>query len=181
MKFPSLKYGVILADPPWKFKAYSKKGEGKSPQRHYDCMETKDICSIPVEFAAEDDCVLFIWATWPMIKDALRVIDEWGFEYKGLAWEWIKYNEETKKYAFGGGYGTRKNLEPCLMATRGSPKRISASVRDFIIAKRREHSRKPDQQYDNIEALFAGPYLELFARQKRTGWDQWGNQIDKFK
>jgi len=181
MSFPVLKYGVILADPPWSFENWSKKGEKKNPNQHYSCMSIDDICKIPVTFAAADDCALFIWCTWPTIFQAEKVINAWGFTYKGLAWEWIKYNDETGKYSFGGGYGTRKNLEPCLLATRGSPKRKSASVRDFIMAKRREHSRKPDQQYSNIEALFDGPYLEMFARQSWEGWDVWGNETNKFQ
>lgn len=178
--FPTLKYGVILADPPWTFKNWSKKGQKKSAQSHYDCMDIDDICRLPVTFAAADDCALFMWCTWPTIFQAEKVIKAWGFTYKGLAWEWIKYNPITKKYAFGTGYGTRKNLEPCLLATRGKPKRLNASVRDFIMAPKREHSRKPDEQYSNCEKLFDGPYLELFARQSYEGWDCWGNQIDKF-
>lgn len=181
MNFPTQKYGVILADPPWTFKHWSSKGDDKSAQSHYDCMTIEDICALPVTFAAADDCALFIWCTWPTIFQAKDVIEAWGFRYRGLAWEWIKYNPDTDKYAFGTGYGTRKNLEPCLLATRGKPKRKSASIRDFIKAPRREHSRKPDEQYHNIQELFDGPYLELFARQQRGGWDSWGNQVDKFE
>jgi N6-adenosine-specific RNA methylase IME4 len=180
LTFPVGNFGVILADPPWYFGNWSEKGEEKNAVRHYPCMPTEDICRMPVQFATGQDCALFIWATWPMLPDALQVISRWGFTYKGLAWEWIKYNPETGKYAFGPGYGTRKNLEPCILATRGAPERKSKSVRDFIMAPRREHSRKPDEQYERIEALFDGPYLELFARQQRPGWTSWGNQIDKF-
>lgn len=180
MKFPTQKYGVILADPPWTFKNWSDKGQEKSAQNHYDCMTLEDICALPVTFAAADDCALFLWCTWPTIFSAEKVIRSWGFKYSGLAWEWQKYNPETKKYFMGLGYGTRKNLEPCLLATRGKPQIKARNIRDFIQAKRREHSRKPDIQYDNIEALYDGPYLELFARQSRDGWDNWGNQVNKF-
>ena len=175
-----MKYGVILSDPPWLFKTYSPKGEGKSAQRHYQCMPTKDICSLPIGEYSADDCALFIWATWPMIFDAQKVIEAWGFKYSGLAWEWIKKNPETGKYSFGGGYGTRKNLEPCLLARRGKPQIKTRSVRDFLYSPRREHSRKPDEQYDRIESMYDGPYLETFARQRREGWDQWGNEVGKF-
>ena len=176
---PLGKYGVILADPPWTFQTRSSKGLGKSAQAHYDCMTRDDIMAMPVSSLGKRDCALFMWATWPTLPQAFDVIEAWGFEYKGLAWEWIKFNKETGKYAFGTGYGTRKNLEPCLLATRGSPKRQSASVRDFILAPRREHSRKPDEQYARIEALFPGPYLELFARRvhSRT-WAAWGNELE---
>ncbi len=174
---PRGKYGVILADPPWTFKTRSEKGLAKSAQAHYDCMTAEDIRNLPVGSLAAKDSALFMWATWPTIQDAFKVIDAWGFTYKGLAWEWIKYNEATGKFAFGTGYGTRKNLEPCLLATRGAPKRMSGSVRDFILSPRREHSRKPPEQYENIRALFPGPYLELFARHREPGWDAWGNQV----
>lgn len=190
MKFPSLKYPVILADPPWLFKNWSAKGEAKNPNQHYDCMTIEEICALPVTFAAEDDCALFLWCTWPtLLTEVPRVLKAWGFEYKGLAWEWVKYNPVTEKFAFGGGYGTRKNCEPCILATRGNPQRKSKSERDFMFcddeldvmfSPRREHSRKPDAQYERIEALFDGPYLELFGRQQKLGWDVWGNQSDKF-
>lgn len=174
---PRGKYRVILADPPWTFKTRSDKGLGKSAQAHYDCMSQEEILAMPVYELAARDSALFMWATWPTLPQAFRVIDAWGFTYKGLAWEWIKFNPETGKYAFGTGYGTRKNVEPCLLATKGAPKRMSASVRDIIMSPRREHSRKPPEQYDNIQALFRGPYLELFARHRQPGWDAWGNQV----
>jgi len=171
-------YGVILADPPWTFRTWSDKGQGKSAQRHYDCMSLDDICRM--EVPAAKDCALFLWATWPTIFSAQQVISAWGFRYSGLAWEWIKRNPQTGKYAFGGGYGTRKNLEPCLLARRGQPALKVRTVRDFLYAPRREHSRKPDEQYARIESMFDGPYLEMFARQRRAGWDAWGLETDKF-
>lgn len=170
-------YGTVLCDPPWSFETRSVKGQSKSAQAHYDCLSLDDIKTLPVASVAAADCALFMWATWPMIRSAFDVLEAWGFAYKGLAWEWVKFNPETGKYAFGTGYGTRKNVEPCLLATRGAPKRQSASVRDLIMSPRREHSRKPDEQYAAIEALFPGPRLELFARHRRSGWDSWGNQV----
>jgi N6-adenosine-specific RNA methylase IME4 len=132
----------------------------------------------------------------------MSVIKAWGFAYAGLAWEWIKYNPDTDKYAFGPGYGTRKNLEPCLLCTRGEPRlraplsffgvrgeaASSHSVRDFILAMpqesmragRREHSRKPDETYCRVELMFDGPYCELFSRENRKGWHAWGNEAGKF-
>lgn len=189
--FPTKKYKVILADPPWLFKNWSAKGEGKNPNQHYKCLPTEEICKFPVQFCADDTCVLFMWCIWPMIFDAEKVMKAWGFKYSGLAWEWVKYNPITQKFAFGGGYGTRKNCEPCLLATRGKPLRKSKSVRDFMLEEeedepdvlyspRREHSRKPDEQYNRIESLFDGPYLELFSRSNRPGWDAWGNETGKF-
>lgn len=174
-------YNVILADPPWKFSTYSSKGEKKSAQSKYDCMTIDDICSLPVADHASDNCALFIWTTWPFIFETQKVIDAWGFKYSGLAWEWLKYNDKTNKFAFGCGYGTRKNVEPCLLARKGSPILKSKSVRDFIMAPRREHSRKPDQTYENIEAMYDGPYLELFSRTNRNNWDvEFSNQAGTF-
>lgn len=174
-------YTVILADPAWTFATYSAKGKAKSPEQHYGCMTLPEICALPVRDWAAQDCALFMWATWPTIFQAQRVLEAWGFTYSGLAWEWIKRNPDTGKYAFGCGYGTRKNLEPCLLARRGKPKLLNHSVRDFMYARRREHSRKPDEQYARIESMYAGPYLEMFARQAWPGWDQWGNQVQKFE
>lgn len=179
---PPRKYSVILADPPWLFQTHSAKGEHKSPQKHYGCVDIDDLCTLPVQDVAAKDAMLFLWATWPLLPQAFDLIAAWGFTYSGLAWEWIKYNPKTGKYAFAGGYGTRKNLEPCLLAKRGKGlPRQDASIRDFILAPRREHSRKPDQQYSNIQRMYHGPYLELFGRQHWAGWDVWGNEADKFK
>jgi len=195
---------VLYVDPPWKFETRSEKGLGKSPEKHYRTMTVAEICSVPVPILPAKDCVLFIWCTWPLQPHWQTVIKTWGFEYAGLAWEWIKYNPKTDKYAFGGGYGTRKNLEPCLMATKGSPKmrdRVDGSffgmnqkpegvrsVRDFIQvmpldairSPLREHSRKPDEAYERIETLFDGRKVELFARTTRKGWKSWGNETNKF-
>ena len=173
---------MILADPPWTFKTYSKKGLQKSPENHYSCMSLEEICEIPVPSWAADDCALFLWCTWPtLVKGTpLKVIDAWGFKASGLAWEWLKYNDKTGKYAFGTGYITRKNVEPCIVATRGKPKLLSRSERDFIIAPRRDHSRKPDEQYARIERMYAGDKLEMFARQQWPGWATWGNQTTLF-
>lgn len=173
-------YRVISADPPWPFVTFSEKGQGKSPGRHYQTMEVEEIAAMPVRDVAADDCALFIWTTWPNIFETERVIKGWGFNYSGLAWEWLKRNPVTGKYAFGGGYGTRKNLEPCLLATRGSPKVLNRSVRDFLYAPRREHSRKPDEHFERVEKMYRGPYLELFAREARPGWTSWGNEADRF-
>lgn len=151
----------------------------KSADNHYPTMTLDQIRELPVRELSDNDCALFLWVTWPFIFKAESVIKAWGFEYSGLAWEWLKQNPKTKKYAFGTGYGTRKNLEPCLLALRGNPKIKSRSERDFIIAPRQEHSRKPDEQYGKIERLYPqGPYLEMFARRTRAGWDCIGNGIN---
>lgn len=185
---PRNHYGAILADPPWSFEVWSKDtGNGRSAESHYSTMTMRQIARLPVDELAAKDCVLFMWACWPSIADALRIIEAWGFTYKTCGFDWMKA-DNTQPHFFqddvpaqvGMGYWTRANTEPCLLAVRGKPKRLNADVRMGIIAPRREHSRKPDGVHQRVERLVAGPYLELFARAPRSGWDVWGNQTDKF-
>jgi len=177
---PNKKYKVILADPPWSFKNYSKKGEGRNVNRHYDTMSLTDIKNLPVQKIADDDCVLFMWTTGPLLDRAFEVISDWQFTYKTIAFSWIKENMKSPGLFMGGGYWSRSNAEICLLATKGKPKRINKDVRQAIISPRREHSRKPDEIYDRIERLVGGPYIELFARTERKIWDSWGNETNKF-
>lgn len=148
-------------------------------------MREPELCALPVGELAAPDCVLFLWTCWPVLEQSLRVLQAWGFTYKTCAFSWMKADPyrlfADDKTPFAGlGYWTRANTEPCLLATRGKPKRLKADVRQGIIAPRREHSRKPDEIHGRIERLVAGPYLELFARQERAGWTTWGNEVGKF-
>lgn len=179
-------YRVIYADPPWSFATYSRKGKGRSPDAHYDCMDLDAIKRLPVAGWAHPDAVLLLWATDPLLDRALEVIQAWGFAYKTVGFYWAKLNKGTSAVASeadfftGLGFWTRANPEPCLLATRGRPRRRSGGVRKLVLAPRREHSRKPDEMYERIEALLEGPYLELFARGSRPGWDTWGDQAGLF-
>lgn len=188
-------YGAILADPPWDWRSWGRSrgltngntATSREVCRHYDLMDASSIGLLPVSDLCAPDAILFMWATWPMMPEALEVIKAWGFTYKTCAFDWMKANntqpsffQEEVPAQVGMGYWTRSNTEPCLLATRGKPKRLNADVRQGIIAPRREHSRKPDGVHDRVQRLVAGPYLELFARQKRPNWDVWGNQTDKF-
>ena len=178
-------YGAILADPPWSFKAWSEKGTARAPDNHYSTMSADEIAELPVADLAAPDCALFVWVCWPSLPDAMRVIEAWGFEYKTCGFAWMKadpyrlFADEFTPW-MGLGYWTRANTENCLLATRGKPKRLNADVRQGIISPRREHSRKPDCVHERIERLVAGPYCELFARQRRPGWDCYGDQIERF-
>tara|TARA_E500000331_G_scaffold279714_1_gene272827 strand:+ start:208 stop:747 length:540 start_codon:yes stop_codon:yes gene_type:complete len=174
------KYSVIYADPPWSFKTYSDKGKDRSPENHYNVMNFKDICNLPVNNIANDNSVLLMWVIDPLLDKAFKVIDAWGFKYKTVGFTWAKTNKKSLGFFTGLGYWTRGNPEMCLLATKGKPKRISKSVPQLVVEQRREHSRKPDIMYKHIENLLDGPYIELFARTKRKGWDCWGNQTDKF-
>jgi len=187
MDFPVGKFSVILADPPWAFKTFSKKGQGRSAERHYDTMSLADISALPVKNLAAKDCVLLIWATMPMLPQALKVIDDWGFKFKTVAFSWMKQRRrappmftEQADIMSGLGYWTRSNCELCLLSTRGKPKRINKDVAQAILSPVRQHSRKPDEVYGRIERLLAPPYIELFARTAREGWTSWGNQTNKF-
>jgi N6-adenosine-specific RNA methylase IME4 len=184
---PKNHFGAILADPPWNFSAWASPYSKGTAQLHYRTMNDADIYEMPIAEMAAENCVLFLWACWPKIKEAFQTIDAWGFTFKTCAFCWLKA-DATQIQMFEDeivpdmllGYWTRSNSEVCLLAIRGKPKRINADVRQGIIAPRREHSRKPDGVHERIERLVAGPYLELFARQKRPGWTVWGNETDKF-
>lgn len=181
-------YGAILADPPWTFRVWSDSDKAHgSASAHYKTMSADELVALPVAEIAADNCVLFMWVCWPTLVESLDLIRAWGFDYKTCGFSWMKADVSTiNMFAdpvdayMGLGYWTRANSEVCLLATRGNPKRLNADVRQGIIAPRREHSRKPDGVHERIERLVAGPYCELFARQKRAGWDVWGNQTDKF-
>ena len=205
---PAGPFGCILADPPWRFATFSAKGRGRcpdgpaplsrnesirnAPERHYTTMSLQDIAALPVAASAARDCLLMLWAVDPMIPQAIAIGEGWGFKFKTVGFYWIKERRTTSRrggqfdredhvrFPMGTGYWTRANPEACLLFTRGSPKRLSAGVRKLIVSPRREHSRKPDEQYERIEALVAGPRLELFARSTRPGWSSWGNETERF-
>lgn len=179
--FPRGQYGVILADPPWQYEMRSDKGYARSPQAHYDCMSMAALSAMrdDIVFAAGPDCVLFLWAVYPMLPQALALMETWGFRYKtGGAWH---KKTKTGKTAFGTGYLLRSACEPFLIGTLGRPEILSRSTRNVIEAAVREHSRKPGAAHEMCEKTFRGPYLELFGRQQRPGWTVWGNQTGRFE
>jgi N6-adenosine-specific RNA methylase IME4 len=185
---PRKHFGVVLADPPWRFKTWDKREsitQRTSGRVHYQTMATEQIATLPIHDVVADDCALFLWVSWPQLEDALTVIKAWGFRYKTCGFDWVKANPYKlwalqEDISMGMGYWTRSNTEPCLLATRGKPKRLHRDVRMGIIEPRQEHSRKPDCVRTKIERLVSGPYLELFGRQERAGWTVRGDQIGKF-
>ena len=176
---PIGQWGCILADPPWYFANRSEAGEGKNPVAHYDCMLLADIMAMDMAFVGAADCALVMWATAPMLPEALQVMAAWGFGFK-TAGAWAKQSSTGQEWAFGTGYIVRSAAEFILVGTRDEPRIKSKSVRNLIVAPIREHSRKPDAAHEMCEALFDGPFLELFGRAPREGWTVWGNQADKF-
>jgi N6-adenosine-specific RNA methylase IME4 len=177
-------YGAILADPPWHFRTWSERNQTRSAARHYQLMSLDEIANMPVADLAADNCALFLWAINPLLPEALKVMEQWGFKFKTVAFVWAKSTPTSKPWApnwhMGLGYYTRANAELCLLGTKGRPHPKSWGVRQLIVAPRREHSRKPEAIYNDIPRLVKGPHLELFGREKRKNWDVWGNQSGKW-
>lgn len=157
-------------------------------------MGVQDIEAMPVKEIAAADAHLFLWATGPCLPQAFRVMDAWGFKYSGVAFTWVKLKKSfdpdqlrilptaAHDLHVGLGFTTRKNAEFCLLGRRGNAKRVSKSVREIILSPVREHSRKPEEFRDRVEA-YVGEGVriaELFARSTRSGWDSWGNETGKF-
>jgi N6-adenosine-specific RNA methylase IME4 len=188
------KAGVIGPDFPWKFLAYSNKGKQRSAERRYDTLPLDRIMAMAplVKQLAAPDCALVLWAVWPDHPGALEFIEAADFEYKTVAFVWVKTTKNAECIALDGNglhwgeglTGTRSNTEVALLATRGSPRRLSLNVHQVVIAPAPDvHSEKPDEVYRRIERLFPGPYLELFARKPRPHWTCWGDEIprDQFR
>lgn len=174
------KYNIIYADPPWSY----KDKRDKHPRMcggaisHYNTMSIEQIKLLPIKELAADNCMLFLWVTFPNLQEGLDVIKAWGFKYKTLGFSWIKTNKNNGKPFFGIGYYTKSNCEVCLIGVKGKPIKVSNSVSSVIISPRQEHSKKPDQIRDKIVELCGDvPRIELFARQKAEGWDVWGNEV----
>ena len=173
------KYQIIYADPPWNYKVYSKKGLGRSAESHYPTMSIEDICALPVGNLADKDCALFLWVTIPCLLEGLSVLKAWGFTYKTVGFVWVKQNRKADSLFWGMGYWTRSNVELCILATKGHPKRINAAVHQVIVSHIEEHSKKPQEARERIVSLMGDlPRIELFARQSTPGWDVWGNEVD---
>lgn len=175
-----MRFKALYIDPPWAYKVYSKKGQGRSAESHYRTMIAEDIYSLDIAGIADKDCALFLWVTFPCLLEGLEAIRRWGFTYKTLGFCWVKRNrKQTDKWFWGLGFWTRANPELCLIATKGSPKRMSAAVHSVVDTTVERHSKKPDEVRRRIVELLGDvPRAELFARQKYDGWVCLGNEID---
>lgn len=187
---PRSNYRVIYADPAWLFQPWSHRGENRGAVQHYDCMTLDDMCALPVADIVADDAALFMWVVQPMLPEAMRLIEAWGFTYKTIAYCWVKIKGGQDRLFYAGedvrkglGYHTRAGMELCWLATRGKGyERLSKGEAQVVFSPLREHSHKPDEIADSIVSLTGDvPKLELFARTKRPGWDVWGNRTDKFE
>ncbi len=171
-------FDFIMADPPWEFRLRSKKGEAKSAQAHYRTMPIAEINALPVLDLAAPNSLLWLWGTAPMLPQQLGTIAAWGFTYctEGV---WVKMTANGK-ISFGTGYALRGSHEPFIIAKRGEP-RLTKSTRSVIMAKAREHSRKPEEAFAEAERLMPrANRLELFSRTDRPGWTAFGDEIGKF-
>ncbi|MBF0507077.1 MAG: S-adenosylmethionine-binding protein [Nitrospirae bacterium] len=176
------KYSTVLADPPWQFANRT----GKMAPEHkrlsrYSTLALQEIKEIPVPLAVTDQSHLYLWVPNALLKEGLEVMEAWGFQYKTNI-IWHKVRKDGGPDGRGVGFYFRNTTEMILFGIRGRIRTLDPgrSQVNIIRTQKREHSRKPDELYEIIEACSAGPYLELFARGKRQGWDQWGNQVDNY-
>lgn len=183
-------YKLILADWPWLFGLRSQKGAQKAPQRHYDCIPIEVINALPIWKLAARDALYLMWGTSPLLEQQFHTLRSHGFEYVQES-PWFKGSPRSEgedpddpdwNAAFSGGYIWRNCHEPMLIGKRGNPVLLDArrSERAAFFDPRREHSRKPDEQYRKAETLCRGPYLELFSRTDRPGWTSFGNEVGRF-
>lgn len=175
------RFGTIMADPPWQFQNRTGKvaPEHKRLQR-YDTLTLDEIKALPVERAASDVCHLYLWVPNALLPEGLAVMQAWGFQYKSNL-VWHKIRKDGGSDGRGVGFYFRNVTELILFGVRGKNARTLAPGRsqvNYLSSRKREHSRKPDEQYPIIESCSRGPFLELFARGDRPGWSCWGNQAD---
>lgn len=169
-----MKYKTIVADPPWQYRN-KKTGRGMKhgASAKYSTMTTEAICDLAIiDQIVDKDCVLFLWSTVPMIPDALRVLINWGFDYK-TALIWIKTR------CLGMGFWFRVQFEICLIGKKGNAKPFHSQMPNLFFAYHSRHSRKPERFFQLIDPIIPRPAIELFAREKRKDWDSWGNEIQE--
>lgn len=166
------KYQIIYADPPWSYRNKRTGGSMKSgASQKYPCMTLDDIKAMPVKQIADKNSVLFLWATVPILPEAIEVLMAWGYKYKtALFWR--------KIMSVGMGFWFRGQVEVLLLGIHGDVKAFRIQEANFVQAKVRKHSQKPDEFRRLIEKTNLFPRIELFAREKTDGWDVWGNEVE---
>lgn len=174
-----MKYKVIYADCPWLYdNAGTQRSRGMA-RSAYECMPIEEIKALPVASITDDDCLLFLWATMPKLKEALEVIEAWSFKYITCAFVWIKLNPSVKNALFfqkkdiysGLGHWVNGNAELVLLGRKGKPNRAMKNVKQIVIAPRGRHSEKPEEVRKRIELLCGDvKKIELFARKRSSGW-----------
>lgn len=170
------KFNIIYADPAWQY----WEGGDKNQSLHYHTMTIDAIGRLPIKKIADENCILFLWVTFPILEDCFKVINAWGFKYSTCGFVWVKRNKYSDTWFFGNGSWTRANSELCLIATKGSVTRINASISQIIDERIGEHSEKPVMVRKLITELVGElPRIELFSRYKddKSGWFNWGNEL----
>lgn len=183
--FTTKKYQIIYADPPWKYGSKSKVNnssgnEIKKLSEHYESMTTQDIKNLPIKDITEKDACCFMWSTDSHLKEAIEIMEAWGFKYKTIAFNWIKKTSKGNTRVNVAPW-TLKSSEICLFGTKGTMTKYKKnnSIMQLVEAERTKHSRKPEEVRLRIESLFGNlPRIELFAREKTEGWDAWGNEVN---
>ena len=178
------KFQTILADPPWQFQNRT----GKMAPEHkrlsrYPTLSLDEICDLPVEAISGEPAHLYLWVPNALLPEGLKVMEHWGFKYKSNL-IWYKVRKDGGPDRRGVGFYFRNVTEVLLFGVRGKNARTLArgrSQENIISSMKREHSRKPDEQYDIIENCSFGDRLELFARGPREGWTVWGNQSEEYE
>ena len=172
------KYQIIYADPPWEYEDTASAGKRGAIYK-YPLLSHADLLKLPVGRLADTDCVLFLWVTMPKLNECFSLIEAWGFQYKTVAFTWVKTNKNSMGLFWGMGRWTRANAELCLLATQGVPHRINAGVHQIVMSQVLDHSHKPAIVREKIVHLMGDlPRIELFARRKVKGWDCWGNEVE---
>ena len=173
--FPDKKYQIIYADPPWEYKD-KMKGHSFSLDHEYITQDKNWIYKLPIQDIADKNCILFLWVVSPLLPEGIETIKQWGFKFKTVAFVWSK-KTKTGKDVSNLGRWTMGNIEMCLLATKGKPKRICNNIKQIVHEERTKHSKKPNEVRNRIVKLIGDlPRIELFARQKTEGWDVWGDE-----
>ena len=185
------KYAIVYADPPWSYND-KKGGNPTMGAMTYPTVATEHIATLDVPSLVAESAALFLWVTWPLLPDGLRVMESWGFRFVNCAFLWVKQSgnnalhpdlfdpgaESFFRLQCGLGHYTRTGTEPCLLGLKGKMQRLDSNVRQVVFGHVQKHSKKPDECRNRIVKLFGDqPRIELFARQTSPGWDVWGNEV----
>lgn len=178
---PEGQFSTILVDPPWRFNNRTGKMAPEHRRlRRYPTMSFEEIAALPVGSHAADPSHLYMWVPNALLREALEIMEAWGFQYKTNL-VWYKVRKDGGPDGRGVGFYFRNVTELLLFGIKGRMRTLDPGRRqtNIVVSRKQEHSRKPDQVYDIIEACSPGPYLELFARHRRSQWTSWGNEVDR--
>jgi len=181
LSLPKKKFTIIYADLPWPYRDKGAAGK-RGASQHYNTIELVDLINFPIEKIAARNCALFLWAVDPMLPEAMAVLKAWGFQFKRVAFVWVKTTIDGKKYKMGLGRYTRSNAEFVLLGLRGHVKVVNHSVSQIVAESPRGHSVKPDEVRNRIVKLLGQvSRIEIFARGDKKylpkGWQYWGDEI----